>query len=424
MLKKIEIQNYKSLHNISIDLPPFSVMVGPNAAGKSNFADAIEFIAGAVKNGLPSSVNDKGGYENICFRRARRARGAIKFFMNASDISFNVSKKREVELQFDFGFAFRAVERTITSEYYIESEYLRAAVRPLREKEGWQELVRYEYLHGKGTKVWVNESNKFYPLLVPPEDFLKEVFKEEKDISKDDLLLVSKLRGLPPFMLLLHYLSNLRVFQIMPSRAREPASASGTQEMSKLGDNLPAALYFFQRENPKEYKILLENLRLAVPTVEKLETDYVETRELGLFLREIGMTRRMYASELSDGTLRTIALFVPIVDDRYKLVVIEEPENCIHPWVTRQFIKVCRERSESIQIILTTHSPVLVAQLSPDELFIVERKNGQTQIKLATEVDTEVREIIKGGITNLGDYWDSGALNAVPIQLPLFDNEK
>jgi len=423
MLKRIEIENYKSLHKVGIDLPDFSVMVGPNAAGKTNFANAIDFISSVARNGLPTAVNDYGGYENICFRRARRARGAIQFFLNVGNIAITYAGK-EIEFQYEYKFAFKAVERTISSEYQITKEFLRVRFRNRSRNKNWYELIIYDHTPPKEVSVIVNNEieNKF---LVPPEDFLKRVFKKEKpDLTSYNLILASKLRGLPPFMFLIHFLENLRVFQIMPSSASRAASASGTQEMDKNGGNLPAALHFLQRENKKQFINLLEQLKLAVPTVEKIETDYVETRQLGLFLSERGMSRRMYASELSDGTLRTIALFVPLIDKRYAFIVIEEPENCIHPWVTRQFVNACREQSNSKQIILTTHSPVLVSQLKPDELFLVDRYDGQTRIQRAIEVDNNVEEIIRQGITDLGRYWDSGAMRAVPVQLPLFEDEK
>jgi predicted ATPase len=134
------------------------------------------------------------------------------------------------------------------------------------------------------------------------------------------------------------------------------------------------------------------------------------------------MGRRMYASELSDGTLRTIAIFLPLVDPSYTVVVIEEPENCIHPWVIRQFVDAAREYSGKKQIILTTHSPILVSRLTPSELFVADRRAGESEILPATEVeDAKVQDIVRKGIMDLGAYWDSGAMRAVPVQPTLFE---
>jgi len=43
-LKRLEIRNYKSLRDVVIEPTPLPVLVGPNAAGKSNFADALDFL--------------------------------------------------------------------------------------------------------------------------------------------------------------------------------------------------------------------------------------------------------------------------------------------------------------------------------------------------------------------------------------------
>jgi predicted ATPase len=153
-----------------------------------------------------------------------------------------------------------------------------------------------------------------------------------------------------------------------------------------------------------------------VPTIERIETDYVETRELGLYLREQGIQRRLFASELSDGTLRTLAMFVPLIDPRIPFVVIEEPENSIHPWVVRNFVDACRACSNEKQVMLTTHSPVLVSRLAPSELYIADRTKGETKILAATAADLEVEDIVRKGIQDLGSYWDSGAMRAVPAR--------
>ncbi len=143
---------------------------------------------------------------------------------------------------------------------------------------------------------------------------------------------------------------------------------------------------------------------------------------MGLYIREKGAERRVYASELSDGTLRTLGIFLPVLHPKYSLVVIEEPENCLHPWVIRKFVDVAREQSRRTQIILTTHSPVLVSSLEPNELMMVERDTGRTKVTPAVEVETGLEDIIRQGIVDLGSYWDSGAMRAVPSDPMLFSN--
>ena len=77
MLSSLTVQNYKSLHDVTIEPPSFFAIVGANAAGKTNFADVIEFLTLVAKSGLAAALNEKGGYENVCFRRQRRSKRAI-----------------------------------------------------------------------------------------------------------------------------------------------------------------------------------------------------------------------------------------------------------------------------------------------------------------------------------------------------------
>jgi predicted ATPase len=422
MLQSLHIENYKSLHNISINLPSFAALVGPNAAGKSNFVDAIEFLSIVAQSGLPKAVTDKGGYENICFRRTRRAKGAIRFDFRVDGlkVSFSEGKGqvREYEVGFRYEFSFRAAGRAISTKYEVEEERMWITYADLKTGRRVDNLPLYEYpLNG----LFLPRADPHDPgPLIPDRQVMSKILESVKDKKPgDDLLLTTLFRGWPPFVFLVEYLSSMRVFQVMPSYARRPASASGSSEMGKYGENLPAALKNLQRESDEAFSELQDNLRLAVPTMERIETGYTETRELGLFLKESGMTRRLYSSELSDGTLRTIGIFLPLTDPSYTLVVIEEPENCTHPWITRQFVTSCREHSAAKQILLTTHSPVLVSQLTAAELFLVDKSNGETLVRPVPREDMD--RISSGKVMDLGKYWDSGALGGVPALLELFD---
>src|ERR1700710_1571278 len=78
-LHRLEIHNYKSLRNVAIEPTPLSVFVGPNAVGKTNLADALDFLGHAYSWGLERAVAYKGGYESICFRDVRRSTEPIRF---------------------------------------------------------------------------------------------------------------------------------------------------------------------------------------------------------------------------------------------------------------------------------------------------------------------------------------------------------
>ena len=66
-----------------------------------------------------------------------------------------------------------------------------------------------------------------------------------------------------------------------------------------------------------------------------------------------------------------------LVDPRGRLVIVEEPENAVHPWILRQFVDACRSAKDK-QTILTTHSPALISYVRPDEIVVVWRSKGRT----------------------------------------------
>ena len=119
--------------------------------------------------------------------------------------------------------------------------------------------------------------------------------------------------------------------------------------VGRYGENLASALRRLRSHSERRYQELLDQLRVAVPTIEKVEAGYVDTKELGLFFKEAGFSRRWFADDVSDGTIQAVALFL-VVLSRDPAVIVEEPENSLHPWLLRHFMslaaKVTAERSD------------------------------------------------------------------------------
>src|SRR5205814_415292 len=96
-ITQLKISNYKSLRSVEFAPPPLSVVVGANAAGKSNLADCFDFIADVYRHGLETAVQRKGGYENIAFRRQRRSRQPIEIRLSVELSDEEVWRSMELE---------------------------------------------------------------------------------------------------------------------------------------------------------------------------------------------------------------------------------------------------------------------------------------------------------------------------------------
>lgn len=134
-----------------------------------------------------------------------------------------------------------------------------------------------------------------------------------------------------------------------------------------------------KREEIKEW------LDLFIPGFENIEivsSDLSGTDTLVMY--EKGIKKPFTKDLLSDGTYNILALLTAVYQsDEPQFLCIEEPENGLTPYVIEQFVELfrtaCQEKGHYIW--LNTHSPNLVRHLRADELIVVDKKQGATQIK-------------------------------------------
>ena len=62
---RVWARNFKSIRELDLELGPLTVLVGPNASGKSNVLDVLRFISHALRESLVSAIKTRGGIEDI-----------------------------------------------------------------------------------------------------------------------------------------------------------------------------------------------------------------------------------------------------------------------------------------------------------------------------------------------------------------------
>jgi len=414
MLDNLSIHNYKSIRNLNLrSLPAFSVLVGANASGKSNFADALDFLSLVFRGGLASAVRAKGGYENICFRRAKRSKGDLEFgFKTSIPESERLPRRKRVELSytFSYSFAFRAMAQRIAADYEVTKEEITVEIQgPEPADRGRIHLWRSK---GMERAVEAQFSGAISEMM-PSAEFYQD-YPRRARVPEYELFVPTWWTHLPPFHLLRRLFESCRVYQISPHEARQTGVPERSPELGRHGENLPAAVDYLKRSDADAFNELLAHLKHTVPSIERLETHYVETKQLGLFFKEMGVGRPWFSQDVSDGTIQTVSIFLPLVDPRTRILVIDEPENSLHPWILRHFIESCKLQSENKQIFIATQSLVAVNEVPPESLYIVRRTEGETTIERCVERYPEAKEVISQQLLGLGDYWDTGGLGAIP----------
>lgn len=435
-LKKLQIHNYKSLRNVCFQPSPLAVLVGPNASGKSNFASAVHFLSEVYSQGLEVAVARKGGYENIAFRKQRRSKAAIEFEVTIDvdlrefDLpSFILEKYKGARYQLTHKFSLTTIGSRIGAAFKIKEEIFNVcSLIPF--KEGTILL--------EGFTIRRDTQNKSVELIIAPrpidsslEESQERKGKEWTDIIQDISQTLSRMYGLgffseqelvinrnslgiflSPFS---NAVSNFDVYQLSTIASRASGVPTPNPKLSLSGENLPALIDWLQRTHPEEWKIVLSGMRDVLPGLKDISIEYLHTKTLGIFFKEEGGGHSWTADEVSDGTMQALALLTAAADPRTSLLLIEEPENSVHPWILRVIMERLREVSKRKNVIVTSHSPVLINLMKPEEVWVVFRKDGESHLQRLLDFDSSLEESWERGGFQLSDFLDSGSISqAVP----------
>ena len=93
--------------------------------------------------------------------------------------------------------------------------------------------------------------------------------------------------------------------------------------------------------------------------------------------------------ELSLGTRRVLRIITCLLFDKRSLMLIEQPEDSIHPGLLRKLIEVLRLYAGENQVIFTTHSPSVMDVLDPEEVLLVTAEDGATQVRNLSAAEIE-----------------------------------
>lgn len=120
-------------------------------------------------------------------------------------------------------------------------------------------------------------------------------------------------------------------------------------------------------------------------------------------------------NQLSEGTFKTLALLYYVLTDDSQLLLVEEPEVCIHHGLLNSIITLIRDESRSKQIIISTHSDYVLDQLQPENVVLVERKpekgtKAKAISKSMSKTDFKALKQYLSDSGNLGEYWREGGL--------------
>ncbi len=399
MIHRIHIQRYKSLRDVDVTLKPLSVLFGPNAAGKSNFFDALQLlsrIAGSrsLKEAFEPPYRGKP-MESFSFDEM-----GMEGLMRRESVSFQI--EADIELS---PAVIAAVNKEILETRRGQATDGNGAGATKTASYIHHTSLRYGIEIGITPRSGVLHVSDEY--LIPlgldgkpksrPRPFLEKVSQrihlrmegQSHPTYFDrylDHAIVSRPHYAPHYPHLTALKKELQswFFYYFEPRERMRA-ATGVKEVRHvglMGEELAAFLNTLKNLDAPQFRAVEKALHSLIPSITGIRTEVNRVGEVELSLMEGPVA--MPARVLSEGTLRALGLLsLSGVKEPPAVIGFEEPENGVHPRRIRDIAKILESRAESgnTQLIVTTHSPILPDHISDESLFVCRKTSTGTIIE-------------------------------------------
>lgn len=362
-LEKIEIRGFKSIREEpGLQLNQLNILIGANGVGKTNFVGLFSLLNAMIEGELELYVGKKGGADSFLhFGRKTTPKLSVKLFFGRNGYFF------DLEPTADNAFIFSKEDAFFDGPIYGQT------TRTL----------------GVGHK--------------------------EAKIDKAKGTYGHTTRKIAEFVIAA--IKSWKVYHFHDTSDSAPVKQVGSLNDNLVlhpnGSNLAAFLFFLQEAHKKHY----EDIRTAVQQVAPFFDDFVlrpnplNKTTIQLEWKEKGSDIPFLAHHLSDGTLRFILLATLLLQPQPPdTIIIDEPELGLHPFAINFLASLIKSVSKEKQIIISTQSVTFVNQFDPENLIVVDRKDGQTVFK---RLDSEQ---VEAWLTDysLGDLWEKNWIGGRP----------
>jgi len=382
MITRLIVKNFKALRDVEVNLTRIHVLIGPNDSGKTSILDALAAICRSVDHDLSEAfLGSWGGSELVWTGK------------------FGVPVV--IEVAFDdgpvigYGFHVLFAER-YRREALVEEEIIRKEGQEPRRLGGFSQEARDQ----SSTRV-----------------------KQELQGPSWENVDSSDLQGVKKRLAGVHYYRWDPRFLALPVAPDTKRSF----RMEPNGFGLALCLDNILGDDPRQFIKLQERFAKVFPHITSVRlsperdayraavddpnriTVLQKADGKGLYFKLRDTDQWVPASQVSDGVLLVLAylaiLYLP-QEKRPRVLLIEEPENGIHPKRLRDVLAILREliqEQSHTQVVLTTHSPYALDLFSPKEVTLCTmRDNGEVRTTRLSE-----SEAVRGesGVFTLGEIW-------------------
>lgn len=347
MITRFYVDNFKGLREFTIEFTePLSVIAGPNGCGKTSICQALDLL----------------------FRLARERPADIMQGMDAALLKNKWSSGSKITLEADFRIPCPDSATTLT--WHLE----------IAKRKGWG--IASERVIHQGAKIPKSSTGE---VLIRTGRSIRVYNHEKREWEQEFKELPSYLstaaretrKSYPELYALQQHLAFRYAPFLNPVFLRRRTQAS---ELGSQGENFASYLHWISQTHRSGFKRVTQLLKRFFPTLQSLRPvrsrfGWTEIQVVHRFGRG-GEDVVFKADQVNDGLLRlaTIAT-LPYAGEGPKVIALEEPENGMHPRLLEKTVELLRSfRELGVQVIVTTHSPVLLNFVRPEEAIILRNR--------------------------------------------------
>ncbi|MEA3494848.1 MAG: AAA family ATPase, partial [Bacteroidota bacterium] len=345
-----------------------------NGSGKSNFIKAIKLLYDSVIG---------NGFENTFLKEWSGFDLVANFSKSQSDyikITYEFDKNAIKEGVENQGYNFFknpiyeiTIHRSGGTSYFLEEK--------IYSESKFKNKTPFNFLEMKNAKgsISTRESGKI-GLQYYPQENNKITFKTQELVLRQ----ISDPDRYYPLYTLKRAIEGLVVYEYfdttLNSKIRQPGVFGTEERLLPNGENLAQILNRLKNRHTLHYEKIQDLIKKINPYFIDTSFDLLGSL-LYLVLREEKLTRAVGAQHISDGSLRYLLLLTIFLNpENSGLLCIDEPEIGLHPDMTNTIADAAKDVASKSQIIIATHSPLLLNSFELNDLLIFEKNNKNSSI--------------------------------------------
>jgi predicted ATPase len=357
MVKRLDIENFKSIRKQTVELSNLNILIGQNGAGKSNFIKLFKFLERLVSQQLSDYIFQGGGINDFLYNG----------YTSSNYIKLNVElgpPGNDSNL-YSVGINSNGQDHLISSEEYGYWKKLQ-----------YSKPIKYDVVGGDRKEAYIKP------------------YASNRSVGQ----------------YVVKYLTELKVYHFHDTS--DNAKVKLPQEIDDV--------YFFKNEAKdfNTYSRIIDSIRLIYPKFSDFELKESPTAKGKIILRwtEKGNEHIFNVKQISDGTLRFMCLATLLLQPKGSdkvpgTILLDEPELGLHPFAIHILAELIKKSSLDRQIIMATQSVTLINHFEPADLLITERDDEGATIfnrKTNEELEEWLQEF------TLGEIWETNLIGGRP----------